>query len=203
VAINAHSSWNRNHVAAFTARSTSRNQARSTPRSARTTAPACSMVITPGALVVVAVPPTGAIAVTTGTRVGGAPSAGTLRRLRPCSTRIDAAARYHADAPPPTPPRPARRIPRRCVPWPHRSSGVGADTNPAPRLRTVNYIVDHMCEPISFCRFASCRLRRPRFVRAPEPALISCSSGGAKLFIHNESPWHSPGSTHCQSLPGE
>jgi hypothetical protein len=35
--------------------------------------------------------------------------------VRPCAT-IDAAARYHADAPPPTPPRPARRIPQRCVP---------------------------------------------------------------------------------------
>src|SRR4051794_3395457 len=42
-----HPSRNRDHVAAFTARSTSRSQPRSTPRSARTTAPAISMVITP------------------------------------------------------------------------------------------------------------------------------------------------------------
>ena len=40
-------SRNRDHVAAFTARSSSRSQPRSTPRSARTTAPAISMVINP------------------------------------------------------------------------------------------------------------------------------------------------------------
>jgi hypothetical protein len=38
---------NRNHVAAFTARSTSRSQPRSTPRSARTSAPAISMLMVP------------------------------------------------------------------------------------------------------------------------------------------------------------
>src|ERR1700676_3143372 len=42
-----HPRSNRNHVAAFTARSTSRSQPRSTPRSARTTAPEISMVIAP------------------------------------------------------------------------------------------------------------------------------------------------------------
>src|ERR1022692_692796 len=42
-----HPCRNRDHVAAFTARSTSRSQPRSAPHSARTTAPAISMVMAP------------------------------------------------------------------------------------------------------------------------------------------------------------
>ena len=40
-----HARRNRDHVAAFTARSTSRSQARSTPGAARTTAPPISIAI--------------------------------------------------------------------------------------------------------------------------------------------------------------
>src|SRR5512139_2367091 len=34
------------------------------------------------------------------------------------------------------------------------------DIHPTPRLRSVNYMVDHMCEPISSTGIASSRLRR-------------------------------------------
>src|SRR5215467_5678687 len=68
----------RNHVAAFTARNTSRSHAGSAPRATRTTAPPISIVITLG-LSAPGIPPSPRNSVTTGTNSGAA-SAGKLSR---------------------------------------------------------------------------------------------------------------------------
>src|ERR1700738_1274711 len=47
------------------------------------------------------------------------------RPAPPCANQTDAAAICRADAPPPTPPRRAHRIPRRSAPWPQHSSDAG------------------------------------------------------------------------------
>jgi hypothetical protein len=67
---------NRDHVAAFTARSTSRSQPTSTPRSTRITTPAISIAIDPAWSVTA---PFLSVAATTGTNIGAA-SAGRTRR---------------------------------------------------------------------------------------------------------------------------
>src|SRR5207302_1664686 len=61
---------NRDHVAAFTVRSTSRSQPRSTPLSARTTAPAISMLMASDRFAAAATTPSSRASLTTGTNIG-------------------------------------------------------------------------------------------------------------------------------------
>ena len=76
---NPHSCRDRDHVAAFTARRTSRSQPRSTPGSARTAAPAISITIEPTGCPTVRAAPGPPTAVTTGTNIGE-PAAGRTKR---------------------------------------------------------------------------------------------------------------------------
>src|SRR5215204_1454006 len=78
----------RDHVAAFTARSTSRSHAGSTPRAARTTAPPISMVITPG-LSASRIPRPPRNSVTTGTNSGAAAAGKLSRPLRAALRQAD------------------------------------------------------------------------------------------------------------------
>jgi hypothetical protein len=126
---------NCDHVAAFTARSTSRSQAGSTPGAARTTAPPISIVIAMAPRAdAAAIVPSWRSSVTTGTNSGAlSPASSATRLAPPCARRTGAAARYRFGAPPPTRPRRAHRIPLPFVPWPRHSSDADAPLPPGFR----------------------------------------------------------------------
>src|SRR5215211_7573119 len=106
-----HPRRDRDHVAALTARSTSRSQPRSIPLSARTVAPAISITIDPGPFAGALAAPTSWLATMTGTNMGAC-SAGRLSR----------------------PVRAALRQAKRCcgvISCRHRSGGIGFCNDPA------------------------------------------------------------------------
>jgi transposase len=148
-----HTCRNRDHVAAFTARSTSRSQAGSTPGAARTTAPPISIVIAVASCAdAAAVIPSWRSSVTIGTNIG-ASSAGKLSKPARAPgeqvLRRDVVPARHLRHD-----RPGRIGFRRnpslglvtpATPTPHPDP----DIDPAPWLRRFNYMVDHICDSTS------------------------------------------------------
>src|ERR1700747_630182 len=138
----------RNHVAAFTARSTSRSHAGSAPRATRTTASPISMVITLG-LSAPGIPPSPRNSVTTGTNSGAAsagklstPPRAALRQANRCWGEMSCRrATSETMAPGAKDPRNAPSL--GLIAPPSATPRTDLDIDPPSWLRTVDYMVNH------------------------------------------------------------
>src|SRR3984893_688077 len=86
------------------------------------------------------------------------------RPAPPCANQTDAAAICRADAPPPTPPRRAHRIPLRSAPWPQHSSDAGVQTRTGlvalkRQLYARSYVQTDPPKSVRILRLKSCVTR--------------------------------------------